>query len=185
MGLGGLRHNTVVFNWPDRLNKNFFDKKLTESFDEEDESKLSLSSFVRKCLFSFLKNANGQKNVFELYLLILESLRLAKTNESAIIITKGIDTWPINSKTDMQTETIDLWWIIHDGGLLLLIVFLLKKNKIWQNCKVRLFTVARDNENSIKIKNDLAEYLYFLRIEADVDVIEMVWRISLLFMFFV
>lgn len=98
---------------------------------------------------------------------------MAKTNESAIIITKGIDTWPINSKVDTQTETIDLWWIIHDGGLLLLIVFLLKKNKIWQNCKVRLFTVARAEENSIKIKNDLAQFLYFLRIEADVDVLEM------------
>ncbi len=98
---------------------------------------------------------------------------MTKANESAIIITKGVDTWPVNSKTDTQTETIDLWWIIHDGGLLLLIVFLLKKNKIWQNCKVRLFTVARSDENSIKIKNDLAQFLYLLRIEADVDVLEM------------
>jgi potassium/chloride transporter 4/5/6 len=146
-GLGGLKHNTVLLNWPDKLNKKFFDKKITDSFDEE-ESKLNLSTFV-------------------------QTIRLVKTNESAIIIAKGIDSWPCNSKTDAQMDTIDLWWIISDGGLLLLIVFLLKKNKIWQNCKVRLFTVARSDENSIKIKNDLAQFLYFLRIEGEVDVIEM------------
>ena len=89
-------------------------------------------------------------------------------------MTKSIDSWPVNSKTHAQTGTIDLWWIIHDGGLLLLIVFLLKKNKIWQKCKLRLFTVSQPNENSIQIKNDLAQYMYFLRIDAEVDVVEMV-----------
>jgi hypothetical protein len=91
-----------------------------------------------------------------------------------MIITKGIDTWPANSKTEMQTGTIDLWWIIHDGGLLLLIVFLLRKHKIWQKCKLRLFTVAKENEHSVQIKNDLVQYMYYLRIDAEVDVIDMV-----------
>lgn len=90
-----------------------------------------------------------------------------------MIITKGIDTWPVNTKTEIQSGTIDLWWIIHDGGLLLLIVFLLKEHKIWQKCKLRVFTVARENEHSVKIKNDLLQYMYHLRIEAEVDVIEM------------
>ncbi len=49
-GLGGLRHNTVVVNWPDKLNKSFFDKKLSESFDEDEDSKMHLTTFVRKCL---------------------------------------------------------------------------------------------------------------------------------------
>ncbi len=96
-------------------------------------------------------------------------------------MTKGIDTWPINSKTDQQTKTIDLWWIIHDGGLLLLIVFLLKRNKIWQKCKLRLFTVAQSDENSVQIKNDLEKYMYFLRIEAEVDIVEMVENLVLIF----
>jgi potassium/chloride transporter 4/5/6 len=55
-----------------------------------------------------------------------------------------------------------------------LIVFLLKRNKIWQKCKLRLFTVAQSDENSVQIKNDLEKYMYFLRIEAEVDVVEMV-----------
>jgi potassium/chloride transporter 4/5/6 len=56
----------------------------------------------------------------------------------------------------------------------LLLVFLLKRNKIWQKCKLRLFTVAQSDENSVQIKNDLAKYMYFLRIDAEVDVVEMV-----------
>jgi hypothetical protein len=92
----------------------------------------------------------------------------------AIILAKGIDNWPVNSKKDAQTGTIDVWWIMHDGGLLLLIVFLLKKNKIWHKCKLRLFTIAQEDEDSVKIKNDLVQYMYFLRIEAEVEVVEIV-----------
>jgi len=149
-GLGGLRHNTIILNWPEKWNKEYFSKNKEpnlESIDEEANT-LSLNSFV-------------------------QTLRFANANESAIILTKGIDEWPVNSKKDVQTGTIDLWWIIHDGGLLLLIVFLLKNHKIWQKCKLRLFTVAQMDENSIQIKNDLVQYMYFLRIEAEVEVVEM------------
>jgi hypothetical protein len=134
-GLGGLRHNTIIMNWP-------------QKFDDEE-----------KCLFTYQNFVN--------------SLRYAKANESAIIITKGIDSWPIDKKSQYQSETIDIWWIIHDGGLLLLIVFLLKKRKMWRRCKLRLFTVAYMHENSTQIKNDLMQYIYHLRIQAEVDVIEM------------
>ena len=103
----------------------------------------------------------------------VNSLRYANANESAIIITKGIDNWPIDKKTECQSETIDIWWIIHDGGLLLLIAFLLKKHKIWHKCKLRLFTVAHMQENSVQIKNDLMQFMYHLRIQAEIDVIEM------------
>ena len=37
-----------------------------------------------------------------------------------------------------------------------------------------LFTVAQEEENSIQIKNDLVQYMYFLRIDAEVEVVEMV-----------
>ena len=137
-GLGGLRHNTIIMNWPQKF----------DSHDADESKKFNYHGFVN-------------------------SLRFANANESSIIITKGIDSWPIDKKTECQNETIDIWWIIHDGGLLLLIVFLLKKHRIWQKCKLRLFTVAQMQENSLQIKKDLVQYMYHLRIEAEVDVIEM------------
>ncbi len=117
IGLGGLRHNTIILNWPSKWDG-----------DGQDES-IGLSTFC-------------------------QTLRLVDCDNSALILTKGIEKWPINPKNETQSGTIDLWWIISDGGLLLLIVFLLKKNKIWAKCKLRLFTVAKPDENSIQMKND-------------------------------
>lgn len=39
---------------------------------------------------------------------------------------------------------------------------------------MRIFTVAQMEDNSIQMKKDLATFLYHLRIEADVEVVEMV-----------
>lgn len=46
--------------------------------------------------------------------------------------------------------------------------------KVWRKCKMRIFTVAQMDDNSIQMKKDLATFLYQLRIEAEVEVVEMV-----------
>lgn len=69
---------------------------------------------------------------------------------------------------------IDIWWIVHDGGMLMLLPFLLKQHRTWKNCKMRIFTVAQMEDNSIQMKKDLKMFLYQLRIEAEVEVVEMV-----------
>ena len=78
------------------------------------------------------------------------------------------------SSTCFQNGTIDMWFIIHDGGLMLQIGYLLSLSRVWKNCKLRLFTVAGVTENSIKMKENLVAYLHLLRIKAEVKVIEMV-----------
>lgn len=45
---------------------------------------------------------------------------------------------------------------------------------MWRKCAMRIFTVAQMEDNSIQMKKDLATFLYHLRIEADVEVVEMV-----------
>ena len=64
--------------------------------------------------------------------------------------------------------------ISDDGGLLMLLPFLLRQHKVWRSCHLRIFAVAQVDDNSIQMKKDLAIFLYQLRIEAEVDVIEMV-----------
>lgn len=49
--MGGLRHNTIVLNWPNKWNKDYFSKS---NASEEDENSLSLSSFVRKLSFELV-----------------------------------------------------------------------------------------------------------------------------------
>lgn len=46
--------------------------------------------------------------------------------------------------------------------------------QVWRKCGMRIFTVAQMEDNSIQMKKDLATFLYHLRIEAEVEVVEMV-----------
>ena len=93
---------------------------------------------------------------------IIGTIAIAETRQCAVIVPRNIDTFPDNK--EIQEGTIDIWWIIHDGGLLFLIAFLLKRNKVWARCRIRLFTVAQLEDNSVEMKKDLEQYMYQLRI---------------------
>lgn len=89
-----------------------------------------------------------------------------------MIVLKCID-FPDNKET-INDGTIDIWFILDDGGLMLQIAYLLKMNQTWANLKIRLFTFAQETDNSIKLKQKLEECLHLLRIDAQVKVIEIV-----------
>ena len=55
----------------------------------------------------------------------------------------------------------------------MLLPFLLKKNKVWRQCKLRIFAVAQEEDNSIQMKKDLQQFLYQARITAQVFIIEL------------
>ena len=81
--------------------------------------------------------------------------------EKALIVTKGINWFPSNG--DKCRGNIDIWWVVRilynrvaksllrvslthpqdDGGLLMLLPFLLRQHKVWRQCHLRIFTVAR------------------------------------------
>lgn len=42
---------------------------------------------------------------------------------------KNIDHFPSNQER-LKDGTVDVWWIVHDGGLLMLLPFLLKQHKV-------------------------------------------------------
>ncbi|RWS14149.1 solute carrier family 12 member 6-like isoform X2, partial [Dinothrombium tinctorium] len=101
----------------------------------------------------------------------LHSIKTVISSKLALLIPKGIDYWPDSG--DKLGGNIDVWWIVHDGGLLMLLPFLLKQHKTWKNCPLRIFTVAQMQDNSIQMKKDLKAWVYALRIEAEVEVIEL------------
>jgi hypothetical protein len=87
---------------------------------------------------------------------------------------KLYETAPAKRVIFQVTGYLDVWWVVHDGGMLMLLPFLLRQHKTWRNTRLRLFTVAQMEDNSLKMKEDLKTFLYHLRIEAEVFVIEMV-----------
>ncbi len=72
---------------------------------------------------------------------LTDAVRVASARELAILVPKGINWFPSN--VDQMKGSIDIWWVVHDGGLLMLLPFLLLQHKVWRHCKLRIFTVAR------------------------------------------
>lgn len=103
----------------------------------------------------------------------LQSVRAVTSSRMALLVPKGINFFP--ESTEKVHGNIDVWWVVHDGGLLMLLPFLLKQHRTWKNCRMRIFTVAQMEDNSIQMKKDLKMFLYHLRIEAEVEVVEMVF----------
>lgn len=72
----------------------------------------------------------------------LDTVRnITTAKQHALLVPKSFESWP--DSTDKLGGTIDIWWIVHDGGLLMLIPFLLRQHRTWKNSKLRIFTVAR------------------------------------------
>ncbi|KAI3376227.1 hypothetical protein L3Q82_016735, partial [Scortum barcoo] len=108
----------------------------------------------------------------------INTVRVTTAAHLALLVPKNISLFPSNSEPCTEGY-IDVWWIVHDGGMLMLLPFLLRQHKagarlsVWRKCSMRIFTVAQMEDNSIQMKKDLATFLYHLRIEAEVEVVEM------------
>ncbi|XP_063063304.1 solute carrier family 12 member 7 isoform X3 [Engraulis encrasicolus] len=102
----------------------------------------------------------------------IETIRETTAAHQALLVAKNVDSFPTNQDR-LGEGTIDVWWIVHDGGLLMLLPFLLRQHKVWRKCKMRIFTVAQMDDNSIQMKKDLQTFLYHLRLDAEVEVVEM------------
>uniref|UniRef100_H3AEI0 Solute carrier family 12 member 5 n=3 Tax=Latimeria chalumnae TaxID=7897 RepID=H3AEI0_LATCH len=102
----------------------------------------------------------------------IELVRETTAAHLALLVAKNISLFPSNQER-FSEGNIDVWWIVHDGGMLMLLPFLLRHHKVWRKCKMRIFTVAQMDDNSIQMKKDLITFLYHLRIDAEVEVVEM------------
>uniref|UniRef100_A0A3Q3LV47 Solute carrier family 12 member 6-like n=1 Tax=Mastacembelus armatus TaxID=205130 RepID=A0A3Q3LV47_9TELE len=144
-GLGGMKPNTVVMGWPHAW--------------RQSEDPQSWKTFISNRLTAPP-------------LFLSDTVRVTTAAHQALLVPKNISLFPTNSEP-CADGYIDVWWIVHDGGMLMLLPFLLRQHKVWRKCGMRIFTVAQMEDNSIQMKKDLATFLYHLRIEAEVEVVEM------------
>ncbi|XP_075244994.1 solute carrier family 12 member 7-like isoform X4 [Convolutriloba macropyga] len=186
-GLGGLKPNTVLMTWPKEIME---EQQQTPSEEDEHHQPISQSptDFTQQAkLFSDVLHGvtSSKQHVF----IAVKNQHLFPTNKE-LQAANCLDTlneqetcahgnyishvlWKLEKKFVKRNPTIDIWWIVHDGGILMLLGFLLRQHKVWRQTTMRIFTVAQPEDNSIKIKKDLEQFLSLLRIEATVDVIEM------------
>ncbi|XP_059668408.1 cation-chloride cotransporter 1 [Cornus florida] len=89
----------------------------------------------------------------------------------AVVIVKGLDEWP--NEYQRQFGTIDLYWIVRDGGLMLLLSQLLLTKESFESCKIQVFCIAEEDSNAEELKADVKKFLYDLRMQAEVIVVTM------------
>lgn len=61
--------------------------------------------------------------------------------------------------------TIDVWWLYDDGGLTMLIPYLLTTRNNWSGCKLRVFSLANKKEELDREQRNMASLLSKFRIE--------------------
>ncbi|XP_008781082.1 cation-chloride cotransporter 1-like isoform X2 [Phoenix dactylifera] len=89
----------------------------------------------------------------------------------AVVIVKGLDEWP--GEYQKQYGTIDLYWIVRDGGLMLLLSQLLLTKESFESCKIQVFCIAEEDVEAEELKADVKKFLYDLRMQAEVIVVTM------------
>ncbi|XP_027199641.1 solute carrier family 12 member 2-like [Dermatophagoides pteronyssinus] len=71
----------------------------------------------------------------------------------------------INQFSDKQKPgPIDVWWLTEDGGLTLLIPYLLNVSYKWSDCSMRIFCLSKNADNIESIKQNMMELLKQQRI---------------------
>jgi hypothetical protein len=98
-------------------------------------------------------------------------IRLVQTSiafHKVVLIPKG-HMWP-NSLVRLGGY-IDIWWIVGSGDILLLLPHLLKKHRVWRECRTRLWVLAdKAADDPAKIQKELKQYVTEFRLEIEVHV---------------
>jgi len=94
--------------------------------------------------------------------------------KKALLVFKGGDRYPCSTDY-IKNGSIDVWWIVHDGGLLLLLPYLLSQNNIWKHGSVlRLYAVTTSStENPQLLYQAVVDHLQRVRIKASVTVVDL------------
>jgi len=93
--------------------------------------------------------------------------------KKAIVLFKGDDRYP-HDRNIINSGIIDIWWVVHDGGLLLLLPYLLSRNHIWRAAKLRVFAVTTSStENPDRLYEAVTDHLRKARIIASVTVVDL------------
>mmetsp|Transcript_11353 Transcript_11353/g.16976 ORF Transcript_11353/g.16976 Transcript_11353/m.16976 type:complete len:640 (+) Transcript_11353:367-2286(+) len=114
-GIGALRPNTVLLGWPEAHGNSSF----TSAPQSPSSDRARRTDFVQ-----LLRD--------------LSSMRKA-----LIVIKGGKALMPAEDGTRQffASSYIDVWWVVQDGGLLLLLPWLMSRSKAFAPCRLRVFAV--------------------------------------------
>ena len=108
----------------------------------------------------------------ETFLRTIKGIRNLKV---ALMLFRGCDTYPTSVEI-IPAGSIHIWWVVHDGGLLLLLPFILSKNAVWgkSRAQLKIFAITTSaTENPERLRGAIEDHLAQVRIAATVVVLDM------------
>lgn len=70
-----------------------------------------------------------------------ELVRETTAGHLALLVTKNVSMFPGNPER-FSEGSIDVWWIVHDGGMLMLLPFLLRHHKVRVRARSRVHVLV-------------------------------------------
>jgi len=146
-GLGPMSPNTVLLSYP--------------SSRDTISRRLSTHNSV-------VANTNSRKDD------LIQTIKGISNLKKAIILFRGHSSYPALKNEKNHNDSIDVWWVVHDGGLLLLLPYILSKHAVFAKTKLRLFAVTTSiTENPDRLREAVIEHLARVRITATVQVVDL------------
>ncbi|KAF7666619.1 hypothetical protein LDENG_00099340 [Lucifuga dentata] len=88
------------------------------------------------------------------------------------MINEGLVEASTQFKKKQPKGTIDVWWLFDDGGLTLLLPYILTTRKKWKDCKLRIFIAGQPGRSELD-KQEMMSLLQKFRINcSDISVID-------------
>ncbi|XP_060571592.1 solute carrier family 12 member 3-like [Ruditapes philippinarum] len=81
------------------------------------------------------------------------------------LLSQDVPEKPPTNFRDKQYGTIDVWWLYDDGGLALLLPYILHKSKQWKHSKLRVFCQGTKKGDITEDRAKMASLLAKFRIE--------------------
>ena len=63
-----------------------------------------------------------------------------------------------------KNGTIDVWWLYDDGGLTILLPYIISTRSNWEHCKMRIFALANHKQDIVAQEKEMAEIMAKFRI---------------------
>ncbi|XP_009679656.2 solute carrier family 12 member 1 [Struthio camelus] len=129
--------------------------------NEFEEGKRGICGFFRKASkFSISKHETKKDSTIN----TIQSMHVGEFNQKLLEAS-------IQFKKKQGKGTIDVWWLFDDGGLTILIPYILTIRKKWKSCKLRIFTGGKVNRIEEE-KLVMASLLSKFRIKfADINIV--------------
>uniref|UniRef100_A0A7S4LQN6 Uncharacterized protein n=1 Tax=Oxyrrhis marina TaxID=2969 RepID=A0A7S4LQN6_OXYMA len=103
----------------------------------------------------------------------IQTIQVCTVFEKTVLIAKEAYKYPTNRV--VLKGVIDVWWVVADGGLMLLLPSLLIRNKVWKNCRVRIYVVVEESaeDDPAVVKREVEAYLLEHRLSFEVHCVTM------------